>query len=303
MTLSIHSAYRWAICAGLLGLLLSPPAAMAAKGEPPLRIVFIAYQNPDQLIEDVRPVVSYLEDQLGRKVEYFTATDYAAIVEALRNKSADAGFMGPLQYLLAREHAGARPILGEIYNGAATYHSKIFVRKDSGFKELADLEGKNIAFVDPISSSGYLYPLATFVDAGLIRNRDGADGFFRKIYFAGGDEQALRAVLNGFVDAAGIGEYSFSLLRGEEREEVISIAESRPIPSHCVVVRGGLDPHLAKGLEEALLALNEGPHRSLLKQLYNVDGYVQVNHETYRGVEALAREHGFLKAVPAAGQP
>ncbi|MCH9649052.1 MAG: phosphate/phosphite/phosphonate ABC transporter substrate-binding protein [Deltaproteobacteria bacterium] len=263
----------------------------------PLRIVFIAYQNPNQLVEDVRPVVAYLEERLQRKVEYFTATDYAAVVEALRNETADVGFMGPLQYLLAHEHAGARPILGEIYNGSSTYHSRIFVRKDSGIRNLKDLKGKNFAFVDPISSSGYLYPLEIFVEAGLIENRDQTDRFFRRNYFAGGDEQAIRAVLNGFVDAAGIGQYSFSLLRGEERDQVISIADSKPIPSHCVVVRKGLEGAAANSLRDSLLALNEGENRPLLKYLYNVDGYVEVDHQTFAGTEELARKHGFLPAL------
>lgn len=260
-----------------------------------LRIVFIAYENPDQLLEDVRPVVAYLEQKLGRKVRPFVATDYAGVVEALKNETADMGFMGPLQYLLAHEQAGAVPILGEVYNGQPWYAARIFVRKDSGIRSLADLRGKTMAFVDPLSSSGYLYPLEAFRRAGLIAGRDQAEEFFRKIYFAGGDEQALRAVLNKFVDAAGIGQYSFNLLRPEERDQVTYIGESPRIPSHCVVVRKGLDAASVAAIQEALLALNDGANRGLLKQLYNVDGYVKVTHETFAETEKIAREYGFLK--------
>ncbi|MEE8523833.1 MAG: phosphate/phosphite/phosphonate ABC transporter substrate-binding protein [Thermoanaerobaculia bacterium] len=277
----------------LLGLLLLAASPVAA--EEPLRIVFIAYQNPDQLIEDVGPVVEYLEERLGVEVEHFAATDYAGVVEALRHGTADAGFMGPLQYVMAHQQAGARAILGEVYNGSPTYVSRIFVRKDSGLKKVADLRGHSMAFVDPISSSGYMYPLDVFKDAGLISDRDDADRFFKQIYFAGGDEQALRAVLNRFVDAAGIGQYAFNLLRPEERDQVVAIGESRPIPSHCVVVRKDLDEKLANGLQQALLALNDGDHRELLQQLYNVDGYVVVDHQTYAPVEQVAREYGFLR--------
>ena len=75
----------------------------------------------------------------------------------------------------------------------------------------------------------------------------------------------------------------------------MTLAESRPIPSHCVVVRAGLDRRLASGLQEALLALNQGPDRQLLERLYNVDGYVAVDHETYLETAKLARRHGFLR--------
>jgi len=274
-----------------LTLLAATPAAAAE----PLRIVFIAYENPDQLIEDVAPVVAYLEERLGVEVEHFAATDYAGVVEALRHGTADAGFMGPLQYVMAHHQAGARAILGEVYNGKPTYVSRIFVRKDSGIEKIDDLRGRSMAFVDPISSSGYMYPLDVFKHAGLIAGRDGAEKFFQQIYFAGGDEQALRAVLNRFVAAAGIGQYAFNLLRPEERDQIRTIGESRPIPSHCVVVRKDLDEKLAKGLQEALLALNDGDHRVLLKQLYNVDGYVVVDHDTYAPVEEVARAYGFLR--------
>ncbi len=270
-------------------------AAVTEAAPKKLRIVFIAYENPNQLMEHVEPVTEYLGRKLGVEIEHFAATDYTAVVEALRHGSADAGFMGPLQYVLAHHEAGAQAILGEIYNGSSTYVSHIFVRKDSGLEKLADLKGKSMAFVDPISSSGYMYPLEAFRDQGLIEDREAADQFFKQVYFAGGDEQAIRAVLNGFVDAAGIGQYAFDLLRGEERDQIIHIGVSKPIPSHCVVIREGLDRDLAEKLQQALLALNEGPDKKLLQYLYSVDGYVAVSHETYAEVEQVARAFGFLK--------
>ncbi len=278
---------------------ISSAASAQARAAKELRVVFIAYENPDQLLEDVRPVVAYLEQQLGRKVRPFVATDYAGVVEALRNQTADMGFMGPLQYLLAHEQAGAVAILGEVYNGQPHYTARIFVRKDSGISKLEDLRGRTIAFVDPLSSSGYMYPLETFRRAGLIANREAADSFFRKTYFAGGDEQAIRAVLNKFVDAAGIGQYSYDLLRPVERDQITFIAESPKIPSHCVVVRKGLEASSVAAIQESLLALNSGPNHGLLKYLYNVDGYVKVTPETFAEAERIAREYGFLRSATA----
>ena len=277
----------------LLSLLAALPLAGETAEE--LKVVFIAYQNPNQLMEDVRPVTAYLERALGRPIKAFVATDYAGVVEALRYGSADVGFMGPLQYVLAHEQAGAYPILGEIYNGQSTYTSRIFVRKDSDLRSIEDLRGRTIAFVDPISSSGFLYPLDIFKRQGLLTDRDDMDEFFDRVYFAGGDEQAMRAVLNGFVDAAGVGQYAYDLLRPDERDAITEIARSQLIPSHCVVVRKGLGKGEVAKLRAALLALNEGPDRGLLKYLYNIDGYVEVDAETYSGVARLAKDYGFLR--------
>jgi len=228
-------------------------------------------------------------------IKHFIATDYAGVVEAMRNETADMGFMGPLQYIMAHEMAGAYPILGELYKGKATYLSKIFVRKDSGITDVRDLKGKTIAFVDPISSSGYMYPLDIFKQHNLITKKEDADKFFKKVYFAGGDEQALRAVLNKFVDAAGIGQYSYNLLNLDERNVIVPIAESKPIPSHCVVVRKNLHQSTVQKLQEALFNLNNEPHRHLLKYLYSVDGYIKVDHTNYITVEKMAKDYGFLQ--------
>ena len=68
----------WLVAGGLL--LFWVVTAASAEEPPPteLRVVFIAYENPDQLVDDVGPVVTYLGDQLGIKIKHFVATDYAA---------------------------------------------------------------------------------------------------------------------------------------------------------------------------------------------------------------------------------
>ncbi len=150
--------------AALACMLIASSAVVPATAadDTQLRIVFIAYQNPNQLLEDIQPVVDYLEQALKVEIRHFMATDYAGVVEALRNETADAGFMGPLQYVMAHHFAGAYPIVGEVYGDSPTYSARIFVRKNSGIRTLKELRGKTIAFVDPISSSGYMYPLDTF---------------------------------------------------------------------------------------------------------------------------------------------
>jgi len=286
---SVRISLALAICAAFF----APCASAGQKPMTELRVVFIAYQNPEQIMDDVRPVVAYLKKTLNMPVKHFVATDYAGVIEALRNGSADMGFMGPLQYVIAHQHAGAKPILGEVYQGNAHYTSRIFVRKDSGFSALKDLKGKTMAFSDPISSSGYLYPLDLFKSEGLVKAEP--EKFFDRVYFAGGDEQAIRAVYNGFVDAAGIGQFAYNLLRPEERDAITYIGESKKLPSHCVVVRDGLTEADTSKLKNTLLALNDGKHDELLQMLYGVDGYVEVSHADFAEVESIAREHGFIK--------
>ncbi len=275
-------------------LLVATPAWTAEKD---LRIALIPLENPEKLISDVQPVMRFLEQEMGRKVRHFITLNYSAAVEAMAAGKADVSFMSPLPYVLANRHSGVEAVLGEIYDGKSYYHARIFVRRESGIKNLSDLKGKTIAYVDPISSSGFMYPHDLFVRAGLVQGGvERPEGrFFRRVYFAGGDQQAIQAMFGGFVDAAGVSQYALNLLRPEQRARVVAIAESARIPSHNVVVRKGLEPAVRRSFVAAMLKLNRPGNRKLLRALYGVDGYIEVDHARYRVVADLARKYGFLR--------
>jgi phosphonate transport system substrate-binding protein len=280
-----------------LGFVNKAAAAKIDTKLPPLKIAFIPFENPEQLVDNVGPAIAFLERQLGRKIRYFTTLNYSSAVEALNAGKADISFMSPLPYVLVNAQTGAGAILGEIYNGKSYYYSKIFVRKDSGIKTLADLKSKTIAYVDPISSSGFMYPHDILIRAGLAKGGfDNPEGdFFRRVYYAGGDEQAMRALYGKFVDAAGVGEFAINPLRQEERDEIVVIAESKRIPSHCVVARKDLRPKLKEQFIQAMLKLNEPENRKYVQHLYGTDGYVRVNKGTYQSVADMARKYGIMK--------
>ena len=262
-----------------------------------LRVAFIPLENPEKLISNVRPAMNFLEKEMGRKVRYFITLNYSATVEAMISKKADVSFMSPLPYVLANKYSGVEVVLGEIYDGKSYYYSRIFVRKDSSIKKLSDLKGKTIAYVDPISSSGFMYPHDIFTRAGLVNGglEKPEGGFFRRVYFAGGDQQAINSMVGGFVDAAGVSQYALNLLRPEQRDQVVAIAQSARIPSHNVVVRKGLEPEIRRKFIAAMMKMNQPENRRLLRALYGTDGYVKVDHSRYQPVADMARKYGFLR--------
>ena len=273
------------------------PAGQRAPEAPPasLTLAFIPQENPEKLLGDISKITDYLADELGVDVEGFVTIDHAAAVEALRHGDADISFMGALPYVLAHQQIGAQVVLAEVYRGSPTYTSRIFVRKDSGIRTLADLRGKSIAFADPISESGYLYPLDMFAEAGFLERGADPESFFSNYYFAGGYQQAIQAVAHGYVDAAGASQFADLLLTAEQLPDVTWIAESTPIPSHAVIARRDVDAELLQGFVRAMLQLNEPEYRSYLAYVYGPDGYIETTHEAFEMVEELARAYGYLR--------
>lgn len=260
-----------------------------------LRLAFIPQENPEKLLGDIKVICDWLSQAMAMPVEGFVTIDHAAAVEALRYGDADISFMGALPFVLAEAEIGAVPLLSEIYRNSPSYTGRIFVRRDSGIKTLADLRGRDIAFVDPISESGYLYPLAEFVREALFTSPLGAEDFFGRVFFAGGYQQAMQAMAEGLVDAAGASQYADLLLSPEQQSQITWIAESDAIPSHVVIARSDLDTALQKRFVETMLRLNEEQHRKWLRYLYSPDGYVAAVPSAFDGVRAMARQYGLLQ--------
>ncbi len=260
-----------------------------------LVLAFIPQENPEKLIGDIEVISAYLSRETGVSVRGFVTSDHASAVEALRNGDADISFMGALPFVIAEKEVGAKVVLSEVYRGKPKYTGRVFVRRDSGISSLADLRGKSIAFADPLSESGYLYPLETFVEAGLFKRDQDPREFFGEMFFAGGYQQAMQAMATGLVNAAAASQYAELLLSPEQQAEVKWIAESAPIPSHVVIARKGLDQKLRSKFVTAMLKLNEPDNKGLLKHLYSPDGYIEADPAAFDGVRTLALAYGLLK--------
>ncbi len=280
------------ILSGAGALTLATPLVAQDRA---LRLAFIPQENPEKLLGDIEAITGWLAGEIGVPVEGFVTIDHAAAVEALRNGDADVSFMGALPFVLAEAEIGAVPLLSEVYRDAPSYTGRIFVRRDSGIKTLSDLRDRDIAFADPISESGYLYPLAEFERAGLIEGPGEAEAFFGRIFFAGGYQQAMQAMAEGLVKAAGASQYADLLLTPDQQAEVTWIAESDAIPSHVVIARPGLDADIQARFVDAMLKLNQPANRDMLRYLYGPDGYVVSDPGAYDGVRDIARRYGLLR--------
>ena len=275
-----------------------PPERPINAKAAPLNIAFISYANPQQVARDSEGVTKYLEKYLGVPVKGFVTLDYGSAVEALRSRNADLAFVDPLAFMMAHEQMGAQPLLLEIYGGGKpAYHSSIWVRKDGGVKQLADLRGKNIAFADQVDMSGHLMPRDVFVRAGLLSAKRIEGEFFKQVYFAGGDEQAMRAMFNGFTDAAGVSQYAINLLRTEEREQVTALAQSIDSPSHLLIARPDLAADSINRIKQVLLALDRAnpADRAILDKLYGVQGYAEATVTQFQEIALVAASYGFVK--------
>ena len=280
---------RWWLGIGIVAAMFASAGAAgpASAAELPKQLVMaITPSNiPTELFKGGEVFAAELAKKVGIPVKVYMPTDYLGVVEALRNRTADMAFVHPAGYVFANREAKAQIVAVDVWHGKTSYTSRFYVRKDSGITSLEGLRGKTIAFVDPGSTSGYVYPMVMLIKKGLVTNRD-PKSFFKDAMFAGTHEAALLALLNGSVDAVA----SFDLapqqyLKEQEKVERLAyVAETEPIPEAGMCVRDGLDPSLVKKLTESLMAFNAPEYRPVLKDFYGIDGFAPAKDSDYNPV-------------------
>ena len=201
---------------------------------------------------------------LGCEVEEIQASDYNAIIEALRTGSADMAYMGSQALALGVERTDLEPIVMKAEDGdpeKAIYHS-VFITNaaNTDINSIEDIKGRTMAFVDPDSTSGNLVPTAeiiqAFPDDGLNSDMLHTNGdFFEAVSFSGSHQAGLQAVVKGDVDVVPISDQILAseIANGNAKESDVKIIhESGAIPAEAMVVAEHVDQATRDKLTEFL---------------------------------------------------
>ena len=174
-------------------------AAEAAgdRSDWPTTIVVAAVPSEESssLQQSYEPLLETLREQLGVDVEFFQATDYAGIIEAQNSGKVDLAQYGPFSYVLAKTRGADIDVAGVMTDAPDAepgYQSYgIALGTNDAVNSIEDFKGKTVCFVDPASTSGYLYPSEGLLSAGVDLEADITP------VFAGGHDASVLAVKNG----------------------------------------------------------------------------------------------------------
>jgi phosphonate transport system substrate-binding protein len=254
---------------------------------------------PNEATRDLPILQGELEKRLGVPVEIRVPKDYSDLVDRFKRGDVDFAFFTALLFLQAEREANAKALLKKVYGKSEFYYSAIIARADSKIRSLADLKGKKIGFVDPKSTSGFLYPRVLLRGSKL----DAAPGMavsdvILNSEFFGTHATNVKALLDGKIDAAGVWASEPGSGRGAWTDKPFSEADSRkirviavsdPIPNDAFAVRAGLyteNPMLVLRVMEAFIGMGEDPNGAL-KRVIDADKMATATSRHYDSVRAL----------------
>lgn len=133
-------------------------------------LVFGVVPDTESTQNNWEPLGDYLEIITGKKIQFFEAADYTALIEAsIAGKIDVAAFSGFTYYTAVKNGAEITPFAGQLTGDLEEpgYYSVAIANPDAGIKTLADFAGKNICFVSETSTSGRLFPSKALKEAGV----------------------------------------------------------------------------------------------------------------------------------------
>jgi phosphonate transport system substrate-binding protein len=172
------------------------------KADWPTKLTFAAVpaENAEDIASYITPQI--IGEELGIEMEFVQAADYAGVIEGMVAERVDIGSFGAFSYVIATGAGANIDVLGlwsgETPDTIGDYRSYLVVPVGSEIRKPADLAGKKVCFVDPGSTSGFLFPSAALLEVGLDPSETSTD---ITPIFAGGHDASALAVKNGDCDA------------------------------------------------------------------------------------------------------
>lgn len=196
------------------------------------------------------PLANYLSERLGRKVILVTSKDFDSFWKGVMERKYDIVHYNQYHYIQSAQ--SYKVIAHNQEFGKDAVAGALFVRKDSGINELAQLRGRTIIFgggKDAMLS--YIAPRFLLMQAGL------KEGDF-KTEFAVNPPNAALALYNKQADAAGGGDILIDLpvvKNAVNTQELKLLAATEPLLFLPWAVKRTMPAKLGESIQSLLVEL------------------------------------------------
>ena len=257
------------------------------------KITAIPDESPTELARKAAPLVAYLSQKLGMKVEFTPVSDYAAAVETLVNKQVDMAWFGGFTFVQANVRSGGK-VLPLVQRAEDANFKSVFITSQPEIKTLADLKGKTLSFGSASSTSGHLMPRNYLLEAKINPDTD-----LKRVAFSGAHDATIAAVAAGKVDAGALNISVRDKFVADKKVDPSKVRVFYTTPAYFDynwTVHADMPAALRAKLTQAFLDLNSNtPEGKALLDLQRASRFIPTQAANYKGIEAAARSAGLLK--------
>lgn len=237
-----------------------------------------------------------LAEAVGRRVVHEVCPSYDELLDSVAERRPRFAWLPPAVYVRAVDDHDVALVVGGERAHSMQFRGSLFVKRERPWRTPEDLRGLRVAWVDPISCAGYLFPRLSLIDRGIDPDR-----FFAAQHMLGDHASVARAVALGTADVGA----TFVAEEHRQPEEpqlragwamevdpaiMRGVLLTEPIPSDTICASSSVDPDLLARVSAALCSLHESETgRDVLGTLFGVERLLPVDPDGYASVRrALA---------------
>jgi phosphonate transport system substrate-binding protein len=230
-------------------------------------------------------LLQYVGDKLGRRVELVQRRTYRETNDLIEARLVDVAFVCSGPYVLGHEKFGMELLVAPEVEGRPIYYSYIIARTDSGIDSFEGFRGKTFAFMDPESSTGFLYPNYRLAQMG-----ESPSSFFHSYFYTYGHDNSVKAVLDKTVVGAAVENLIFDYMAARDpavASQIKVIEKSPPLGIPPVVVHPALDPGVKEELRNIFLNMDKDDRGKDILGKMNIDRFVLLSDKAYDSIREM----------------
>lgn len=277
-----------------LGIATTVFSATNAFAIETIRITGIPDENPTELQRKYKPMVDFLEQQLGVKISYVPVIDYGAAVSALSAGKVDFAWLGGFTHVQSRVLAGAQPVVMRDID--RKFKSVFIANTAAGISKPEDYKGKTFAFGSKSSTSGHLLPrhfMLTTLHIDPDKDLAGAP------VYSGAHDATVKMVESGKVQGGALNiEVWDRMVEGNkfDKNKVKVIWTTPEYVDYVWTAGKNVRPEIVAKFKKSFLSLdpNNPAHKPVLA-LQGAQKFVEASPKDFDAIEQVARSTGLLK--------
>lgn len=275
----------------LILLILSTILISRTYGKDTLLIGLVPGENIFDQMDRYKPVADYLSSKLNIEIKLTILSKYGDIIDKFLARNMDGAFFEGLTGVIAMERLGVEPLVMPVMSdGSHKRKYYIFVKNSSDIKNVEEMKGKRIVFVDR-ATTGYLFALAFFKENGI----SNIEKYFKERYFTGGHDSVIYAVLDNRADIGVIDNKTYRRIIEKDpviKEELHIISESKEFLEINLYLKRDLPLKIKTNIKNILLSMEKDYEgRKVLSRL-GATRFIEIDIEDFAPFYDLAKKSG-----------
>jgi len=227
----------------------------------------------------------YLSKKLATPAEIIYRKNYKDMNELIQKKEVDIAFVCTGAFVSMNSTTTEIIVVPQV-SQRITYNSIMITNKQSKITSIKDMKYKTLALTDPLSNTGYIYPVYYLIKNG-IKNRS----YFKKVYYTYSHDKSIYLVNKGVVDVAFVDHMVFDYIKKRSPKDVENIQilhKSPDFPNPPIVFSS--NHYNKEQLDQIFLNMHRDPEGAKILRNLNIERFVKIDNKMYNEVIKIKQE-------------